>query len=89
MNLVDWFICHTDSKDLSAIGVQWCQCRDRPFNYIAKPDRPYWSYLNVRVLFFRRALWINIRMRQLPYKNKEQYISWLRQNRRAREQAKS
>ena len=86
MKLVDWFI--GDSEDgMSAIGVQWCWCQEHPPVYIARPDDTYWSYLNVRVLLCKRALWINIRMRQLPYKNKEQFVSWHRQVRRAREQA--
>jgi len=84
MRLIDWFFMGESEEGISTIGIQWCWCQQYPFMYIAKPDRSYWSYLNVRLLFFKRALWIDIRMRQLPYRNKKEFLSCNREFQRTR-----
>lgn len=82
MKIFDFnFFRKAPEETLPGFALRWCTLQDRPFVYIKKPDRDYWSSLHIELLLYKSAIWIEIRLTKLPFKNLEQYRIWLRQKR--------
>lgn len=82
MKLLDiYIISESDDEGMDGVGIKWCACAEHPLMYFPKPDRDYWSYLHIRIVFIRRAICAEIRLGKLPYRNKEEYLQWRRKKR--------
>lgn len=83
MKLIEWFFCSIEpDEEFAQVSVGWFIGEDRPLMYFPKPDRDYWSSFSIRVVFMRRCFWFSIRLKRLPYRNKQEFLTWLRAKRK-------
>ena len=74
-----WFYNASDDEhERSGIGIDWLLCREGPFITIPKPDKDYYDYIQFIFRFGMRQLRINIFYKKMPYKNKQEYLDFLR-----------
>ena len=70
------------SEDKLGIGVEWFLCREGPSRSFPKPDTNYYDYLVLSFKFVRYSLQIDIFYKRMPYRNYEQYIQFIKANRK-------
>jgi hypothetical protein len=79
MKLIDYFIIDSLYYDSPVkLGINWTRCQQGPGHFFPTEDREYWSYLLIEVFLFSKVLQLDIRLQKMPYKNKEEYKTWRR-----------
>lgn len=67
---------HEDEND--GFGIQWATGRDTPFMIIPQRDRDYWSYVYFIFVLIKKRWMLEIQLKKMPYRNKEQFLTWKR-----------
>ena len=67
--------------EANGIGIQWFMGRDNPPTTFRVEDRSYRSSFYLIFALISKRWMLEVQLWKMPYTNKEEYISWLRQKR--------
>jgi hypothetical protein len=82
MKLIEvWTWSPIEDDKVACLGIQWINCIERPLMTIEKPDKNYWKYIVLIFCFGHYQKAIQIRLVKAPYKNKADYITWVKAKR--------
>ena len=78
MKLIDFWKSEKYSEyELDTIGVQWFSTWQSPAVLIpVREDRVYWRYCVVVFAFGEKRWTLEVRLKKMPYRNKEEYLKW-------------
>jgi hypothetical protein len=70
---------HSDTR--IGIGVDWSICRESPLYHYRRTDRDYYKYVNLSFKFISHSLNIDIYYKLMPYRDYDQYLTFIRAER--------
>lgn len=82
MKLISFYKGYPLNSEVNCTGFsfQWFECLEGPFMTLEKPDQDYYSYILFEFRILKHYFYFNIKLKKQPYRNKEQYLAWRKEN---------